>query len=699
MWGQLDNGLRFVILPTRGVPGRASLRLYMKVGSFMETEDQRGLAHFLEHMAFNGTRSFPAGELVKYFQRLGMNFGPHANAMTSWDRTVYQLELPRAEPELLGDGLKVFRDFLDGMSLDPKEIDRERRVIFSEILARNSSGYREAAAELKFEMPDTLVPGRMPLGQTTSVAALKPSQFVEFYEKWYTPGAGRDRGGRRSQRQTSGEPDPEELRRREGARAASNADLSLGKISPLGGPVACFHSESDVAAVTVELDTVVPQSKEPDSVASAPWLLCPRPAQYDAQSKIRKTNAAPRTLRCKPRARASSVDSIWRKSAALAASCQPRQWQAALGSLEQELRRALEFGFSDAEFAQARSTMLAALQSRVDQAETRQADSLADDIVESLACRTVFTHPSDDLALATGLLRNATKADCQSLLRTTWDPRALRIWVHGNLQLTGDASEQILAAYETSRAIAVQPPQEEKAARLTFADLGPAGKIVSRKQIAGLDFVEATFNNHVRINVKQTKLEKSKVNVIVRFGNGLKEQPADKPGLALFTSATFIHGGLQSINMNDLMRNLSDKDVGLQFSVTDDAFQFSGECSPSLLEMELQLCTSFLTSPGFRDEARDHILAGSENMYAQLEHTPEGVLSNGAFSFLRSGDPRFSVPARDVLKKLTMKDVQAWLAEPLRAAIWKSWSSATSIPIRQSNWRQKRSGACPSGRP
>ncbi len=181
-----------------------------------------------------------------------------------------------------------------------------------------------------------------------------------------------------------------------------------------------------------------------------------------------------------------------------------------------------------------------------------------------------------------------------------------------------------------------------------------------------MDFVEATFNNNVRINVKQSKLEKNKVNVIVRFGNGLKEQPTDKSGLGLFTSATFIHGGLQSISMNDLMRNLSDKDVGLEFSVTDDAFQFSGECSPSLLGMELQLCTSFLTSPGYRDEARDHILAGSENMYAQLEHTPEGVLSNEAFSFLRSGDPRFSVPARDVLKKFTMKDVQAWLAEPLR---------------------------------
>ena len=161
IWGRLDNGLRYVILPTRGMKGTASLRLYMHVGSLMETDPQQGLAHYLEHMAFNGTRDFPAGELVKYFQRLGMSFGPHANAYTSFDQTVYQLELPRASAELLSNGLKVYRNFLDGMLLDSGEIDRERRVIGSEILARNSASYRAVDAEFKFELPATLIPRRM----------------------------------------------------------------------------------------------------------------------------------------------------------------------------------------------------------------------------------------------------------------------------------------------------------------------------------------------------------------------------------------------------------------------------------------------------------------------------------------------------------------------------------------------------------
>ena len=134
VWGRLDNGLRYVILPDRDAPGRPSLQLDMHVGSLMEADDQQGMAHFLEHMAFNGTRNFPPGEMVEYFQRLGMSFGAHTNAETSFDRTVYQLELPRADEAMTDEGLKLFRDFLDGMLLEQKEIDRERRVILAEML-------------------------------------------------------------------------------------------------------------------------------------------------------------------------------------------------------------------------------------------------------------------------------------------------------------------------------------------------------------------------------------------------------------------------------------------------------------------------------------------------------------------------------------------------------------------------------------
>ena len=117
VFGKLDNGLRYVILPNKEPPGRASIRIYMDVGSLMEEDDQQGMAHYLEHMAFNGSRHFPGGEMVEYFQRLGMGFGADTNAHTSFKETVYMLELPKVETKMLGEGMQLFRDYLDGLSL------------------------------------------------------------------------------------------------------------------------------------------------------------------------------------------------------------------------------------------------------------------------------------------------------------------------------------------------------------------------------------------------------------------------------------------------------------------------------------------------------------------------------------------------------------------------------------------------------
>src|SRR5947209_18114095 len=104
VWGQLENGLRYVILPEPTAPGRPSLRLYMRVGSMMETENQQGVAHFLEHMPFNGTKHFPAGEMFEYLQRLGLSVGADSNAHTGWDETVYELDLPRTSEEFTAEG-------------------------------------------------------------------------------------------------------------------------------------------------------------------------------------------------------------------------------------------------------------------------------------------------------------------------------------------------------------------------------------------------------------------------------------------------------------------------------------------------------------------------------------------------------------------------------------------------------------------
>ena len=665
VWGRLDNGLRYVILPNRDAPGRPSLQLYMRVGSLMEADDQRGMAHFLEHMAFNGTKHFPAGEMIEYFQRLGMSFVVHTNAATDFEKTVYKLELPRTNEEMTGEGLKLFRDFLDGMLLEKKEIERERHVILAEILARNTADSRAAEDRLGFLLPDTLVPRRWTAGTVETVRALAPQRFIDFYETWYTPG--------RAVIVATGNFDSKMVERLvrqhfqdAKARRGEQPDPLLGKVPLLSNPTAKVHADRDAQAVAVILSRIGPASGVPDSIAVRREGIVRGLANAILNTRFERLAAA---KDAPIQGAAAGHEQILNLADAchLSATCSPTKWKAALGVLEQEYRRAAAYGFTDSEFAESKTTLLAQYQAAADQVETRQSAAVAAEIVDSLAKHEVFTHPADDLALVKSVLADLKKDDCEDALRKNWESPDVRIWLQGNLPLEESRPEQTLAVYRQSRGTAVSPPIDEKSARWAYADFGPAGQIVKRQEQKELDFVEAVFANNVRVNVKRTQNEKNQVRVLVRFGGGFLETPADKPGLTALATDSFIDGGLQAHSVTELNRILADKNWGITFVVGEDAFALGGGCAPAALETELQVCAAYLTAPGYRPEARKPFLEGLEGRYAQAEHTPEGAMGSGVYAFLRSNDPRFCFPAREVMQKFTLDDLKAWLSEPLKS--------------------------------
>jgi zinc protease len=664
VWGKLDNGLRYVILPN-DAPGRASLQMYLDVGSRMEADDQRGMAHFLEHMAFNGTKHFAAGEMVEYFQRLGMKFGAHTNAETRFDRTVYQLELPRTNEEMTGEAMKLLRDFLDGMLLDSKEIDRERRVICAELLDRNSAGSRAAVPALQFAFPDTLLPLRANVGGTVeSVRALSRKRFVDFYETWYTPA--------RATIVAAGKfdvPMVERLIRRQfqdaKARLGERPDPPLGKVSFGRGMIAGLHSDPDANSVSVSLSVASPVSSKLDSVARRAHDSVLVMANAVLNGRFQKLAAA-KDAPIQAAGASYSRDVDLAEGPTLGAGCRPAQWKAALGALEQELRRAVKYGFTDAEFEQVKAMSLSGMQAMAEQADNRPPVALASEIVDSLVNDQVFVSPADSLTIVKRLLADLKKSDCEQALRKAWDSQDVQIWLDGNLRIDGNGAEQILAAYRASQSIPVQPAVEEKAGRWAYTEFGPAARIVKRETQTDLDFVQAVFSNNVRVNVKRTAFEKNVVRVTVRFGGGQLEMPVDKPGLSAFAGLTFMKGGLEAHSLDDLNRILSGKDVAIGFSIGDDAFELNGNCSPDTLDLALQLCAADVSAPGYRPEALQEFLSKLPAIYAQFEHTPEGLKLTDVAPFLRSGDPRYVLPPLEVMQKFTMDDLKAWLREPLR---------------------------------
>ncbi len=187
VFGRLDNGFRYVLKNNTEPKNRVAMSLNIQAGSLNETDEQRGIAHFLEHMLFNGTTHFPPGKLVEYFQSIGMNFGGDTNAHTGYDETVYDIILPNGNRGDIEKGLLVFSDYARGALLLQSEIDRERGVILAEKRSRDSAGYRAHVKETEFTMQGTLLPLRMPIGILKTISGANHAIMKNFYDAWYRP--------------------------------------------------------------------------------------------------------------------------------------------------------------------------------------------------------------------------------------------------------------------------------------------------------------------------------------------------------------------------------------------------------------------------------------------------------------------------------------------------------------------------------
>src|SRR5687767_8256028 len=185
--GTLPNGFRYYIRENRLPQARAELRLAVNAGSVLEDEDQRGLAHFVEHMAFNGTLHFPRQDVGGFMQSLGMRFGAHVNAHTSFDETVYELQIPTNNPALIDRSLLILEDFAHNVTFDPVEINKERGVILEEWRLGLGADERIQDAQFPILLKGSRYAERLPIGRPEIIQNVSHDRLKQFYADWYRP--------------------------------------------------------------------------------------------------------------------------------------------------------------------------------------------------------------------------------------------------------------------------------------------------------------------------------------------------------------------------------------------------------------------------------------------------------------------------------------------------------------------------------
>ncbi len=185
--GQLENGLQYYIRENSEPANRAEFSLVVKVGSVVEDEDQLGLAHFLEHMAFNGTENFEKQELIDFMESIGMRMGADLNAGTSFDETRYMLQIPTDSPEVMANTFQILEDWAHGLTLDPEEIDKERGVIIEEWRLRRGAAARIQDEQFPVLLRDSRYAERSPIGTVESLETFEHEALRRFYRDWYRP--------------------------------------------------------------------------------------------------------------------------------------------------------------------------------------------------------------------------------------------------------------------------------------------------------------------------------------------------------------------------------------------------------------------------------------------------------------------------------------------------------------------------------
>ncbi|MDQ3519311.1 MAG: insulinase family protein, partial [Gemmatimonadota bacterium] len=183
----LSNGVTYYIRVNKKPENRAELRLVVRAGSILEDDDQRGLAHFVEHMAFNGTRNFAKNELVSYLESLGMSFGADVNASTSFDETVYMLQLPTDSAAGLAKGFQILDDWAHGQIFDTAEVRKERGVVIEEWRSGRGAGSRMLDKQLPVLLKNSRYAERLPIGTLGSLEKFTDAALKRFYTDWYRP--------------------------------------------------------------------------------------------------------------------------------------------------------------------------------------------------------------------------------------------------------------------------------------------------------------------------------------------------------------------------------------------------------------------------------------------------------------------------------------------------------------------------------
>ncbi|MDO5664080.1 MAG: insulinase family protein [Bacteroidia bacterium] len=650
--GKLENGLTYYIRENKLPENRANFYIVQKVGSILEDDNQRGLAHFLEHMAFNGSKNFPAGEngknMISYLETIGVKFGANLNAMTGMDETIYNInDVPVTTPGAVENCLLILHDWSSALLLREKEIDKERKIIHEEWRTGQNAQMRVIENIAPAIFKDSKYAYRLPIGIMDVIDNFEPQVLRDYYHKWYRPDL-------------------------QGIIVVGdiNADEMEKQIKALFSPIAKPENaaervyeqipDNDAPIVAVATDKELPMNNimiaykrnqiPNDKKGTMDYLFYDYATQMIEQmlkdrfeEMMQKPDA--------PFAFATTMNGTYfgvgtKDALQVIGVAKPNNVDATIATLMREVKRAHNFGFTEGEYERAKANYLSNLEKLYNEREKQQNKFYVQQYVNHFLKNEPIPSIEDNYTAMNQFVPHIPVAAINQIMQQLITDKNRVVVLMGveKEKDTYPSEAKILEIIKTTDSEKLTAYEDNTVTEPLMPSLPAKGNVVQEKADADKGTTVWTLSNGAKVVVKTTDFKQDEI-LMNGFALGGTSTMNDKyvPEIKLMDDVPSI-GGLGKFSATDLKKNLSGKNVQVSFKVGQNNEQISGKSSVKDLETLMQLIYLNFTNVRKDAEAYQSLAARLKGILPTLAANPDFVFTDSLMNTIYMNNPRFSIP-------------------------------------------------------
>ena len=648
--GKLDNGLTYYIRHNNNPEHVANFYIAQKVGSINEDDNQRGLAHFLEHMAFNGSEHFPDNGIIEYTRSLGVEFGRDLNAYTSLDQTVYNIDnVPTYRQSAVDSCILILKDWSNGLLLMPEEIDKERGVVHGEWRLGSGPGQRMQDAAFPQLFKGSKYGNRLPIGLMSIIDSFRPATLRAYYEKWYRP----DNQGII----IVGDIDVDKVEAKikqlwVGVAVDPNAVKIPTELVPDNNE-AIIVVEKDKEQAQNQYQIMMKHDGAPDEMKDQMPYLIMKYGEEMVESMLdtRLQDLAQTPESAFTIAQTSNGLFMYAKTKdAFSTTIIPKEGRdiEAIQQVMRELLRARQYGFTISEYERARADYLANLEKKYTNRAKRKTNAYADDYIENFLHNEPIPSVEDEYQIMSQFvpmlpvdLANEMAAEYITVSDTN-------LVVLGLLQdkegVTAPTAENLLAAIKGVRTEKIEPYVDEVSNEPLIATLPQKGKIDKESYFDKFGFKVWELSNGVKVYSKKTDFKDDEVSVKAFANGGLslygKNDIQNLRGIALQLGVT----GMGGFTNNQLEKMLAGKKADVDFSISTTEQTLAGTSTPKDLETLMQLIYLQFTAATPDQPSHDQMVGMYKQLFLNSNLNPQIVFADSLQATTSCHNPLSKLP-------------------------------------------------------